>query len=286
MASLAPSSSLPLAAEVLLEAEALSGPQAQLYARLLEAEALSGPQAQLYARLREAEERYNLAYTEAQGGCSLRSPSTGSTSTTWYLGAMQDDIDAIRKELGLKPIYSLSAVAEADEDVVNLSVSAPAPPPVPLHPLQNKVGAALTTLFPPSVGPSAARSMSSHGLGWGSPALGRTMTGTLAASPLVRVNAFAAPADTFRGAAESAAGAGGGIASVMAFEDDSEVDALMGQLRTLRATLQTRQAAVYEDGARSHDEMQMADQEWEDLDTKIHAIEGVLTAFRQVFRTG
>jgi hypothetical protein len=72
----------------------------------------------------------------------------------------------------------------------------------------------------------------------------------------------------------------------MAFEDDSEVDALMGQLRTLRATLQTRQAAVYEDGARSHDEMQMADQEWEDLDTKIHAIEGVLTAFRQVFRTG
>jgi hypothetical protein len=269
MASLAPSSSLPFAAEVLLEAEALSGPQADLH-----------------ARLREAEECYERANTEAKGPSSsrfpsLRSPSTGITSTTWYLGAMQNDIDNLRKQLGLKPIYSLSAVAEDNEDALNLRVSAAAPSPAPA-PLQTGAGAG-------PVGPSVARTISSHGPGgdrwladlggWGVPALGRSMTGSLAAPPLVRVNAF-------RTAADSAAAAGDGVSSILALEDDAEVDALMDQLRTLRATLQIRQNKVYEEQAASHSDMALQDQEWNDLDTKIHAIEGVLGAFRQVYRTG
>lgn len=269
MASLAPSSSLPLAAEVLLEAEALSGPQAELY-----------------ARLREAEERYDQAYREAQGGCFLRSPSTGSTSTTWYLGAMQDDIDQIRKELGLKPIYSLPAVAEEDDDTVSVSVSAAAAARAPLPSLAPSPadgGARLADMLgggalgpaPPVVRVNAFATalgpVAGSGLGWGAP-------------PLARTSTFAAPVHTFRFAADSAAAAGGGIPSVLALEEDSAVDALMAQLRTLRGTLQTRQDAVYDEQARSHDEMAAADEEWQDLDTKIHAIEDVLTAFRKVFR--
>lgn len=241
MASLAPSYSLPAAAEVLLEAEALSGSQAELY-----------------ARLRQVEERYSQAYTEAQGGCSLRSPSTGGTSTTWYLGAMQDDIDHIRKQLGLKPIYSLSAVAEEDDD----AVCVPVPSPI-VHSMTSYV------LPPPLVRVNAFTSAAAVGAGGGGG---------------LDMSAFAAPVDTFRAATDSAASAGGGIASVLAMEHDPAVDAIMVQLRTLRATLQVRQDSLYEEQARSHDEMATADQEWDDLDNKIHAIEGVLSSFRKIFR--
>lgn len=230
MASLAPSVSLPIV-----------GVQLDL-----EAEALSGPQAELYERLRLAQERYDQVYTEAQGGCSLRSPSTGMTSTTGFLGAMQDEIDQMRKQLGLKPIYAYDVEAPP---------AAPAPSPLP------------------------ARSMTSYGfsMGWGAPALGRTMTAaSLAPPPLVRVDAFAA--------AGGASPSGGIGAAISAVEDDASVDTLMDQLRALRASLQVRQDKVYEESVGSHSDMSVQDMEWEDLDNKIHAIEGVLGAFRKVYR--
>lgn len=51
--------------------------------------------------LQELEERYDAAW-RSEGGDSLRSPSTGATSTTHYLGAMQEEIDERRQSLGLE----------------------------------------------------------------------------------------------------------------------------------------------------------------------------------------
>lgn len=47
------------------------------------------------------EERYMTLFKEAQGGNPLRSPSIGGTSTTGYLGGLQDAIDKERFSLGL-----------------------------------------------------------------------------------------------------------------------------------------------------------------------------------------
>ena len=56
------------------------------------------------------------------------------------------------------------------------------------------------------------------------------------------------------------------------------------RLRTLRAQLQGRQDAVYEEEVRSHDEMAAQDLEWEQLDRQIHAIEQLLLSFGAIFR--
>lgn len=63
----------------------------------------------------------------------------------------------------------------------------------------------------------------------------------------------------------------------------TEEDELMGRLRTLRSQLQLRQDEVYSQDARSHDEMAMQDEEWNELDRKIDAIEGVLSAFNVMY---
>jgi hypothetical protein len=55
-------------------------------------------------------------------------------------------------------------------------------------------------------------------------------------------------------------------------------------LRLLRARLQTRQDSVYEGETRSHDEMAAQDAEWNELDSQIHAIESLLSAFRVIYR--
>lgn len=57
----------------------------------------------------------------------------------------------------------------------------------------------------------------------------------------------------------------------------------MVRLRTLRSQLQLRQDEVYSQDARSHDEMAMQDEEWNELDRKIDAIEGVLSAFNVMY---
>lgn len=58
--------------------------------------------AALQAELEEREANYIAAWRQAGGG-TLRSPSTGITSTTWYLGPMLEDIEERREALGLPP---------------------------------------------------------------------------------------------------------------------------------------------------------------------------------------
>ncbi len=53
-----------------------------------------------YEELARLTERFEEQWYAAGGG-TLRSPSLGGTSTTWYLGAMLDDIQERRKELGM-----------------------------------------------------------------------------------------------------------------------------------------------------------------------------------------
>ena len=62
------------------------------------------------------------------------------------------------------------------------------------------------------------------------------------------------------------------------------VDDLMERLRSLRADLQIAQDKLYSP-ARSHDEMAMADMEFDDYEQKIHAIENCMLAFGAIFRT-
>lgn len=51
---------------------------------------------------------------------------------------------------------------------------------------------------------------------------------------------------------------------------------------SLRLSYQARQDLIYSEEHRSHDEMAAADAEWEDLDSKISAIDSVLRAFGAV----
>lgn len=61
-------------------------------------------------------------------------------------------------------------------------------------------------------------------------------------------------------------------------------ESLAIDLRMLRARLHIRQDAVYR-GAESQQDISIADQEFEDLDQKIRAIEQLLFSFRAIFRT-
>lgn len=61
--------------------------------------------------------------------------------------------------------------------------------------------------------------------------------------------------------------------------------ALLLQLFDLRLSYKARQDAVYSEEHRSHDEMAAADAEWDDLDRKIDAIEGVLRSFGVILRS-
>lgn len=63
-----------------------------------------------------------------------------------------------------------------------------------------------------------------------------------------------------------------------------EEDQVMDQLRSLRSTLQLRQDDVYR-GCDSHSDMAAADQEFDELDRKIMAIEQCMLTFGAIFRT-
>jgi hypothetical protein len=64
----------------------------------------------------------------------------------------------------------------------------------------------------------------------------------------------------------------------------AEEDQVMDQLRSLRSTLQLRQDDVYR-GCDSHSDMAAADQEFDELDRKIMAIEQCMLTFGAIFRT-
>lgn len=60
-------------------------------------------------------------------------------------------------------------------------------------------------------------------------------------------------------------------------------DDVMTRLLGTRSRLMDEQTHVHDGPFRSHDEMAAADAEWEELESKINAIEGVLTAFNVEF---
>jgi hypothetical protein len=75
------------------------------------------------------------------------------------------------------------------------------------------------------------------------------------------------------------------VAGLALQQDFSQEEDVLNRLRLLRADLQTQQDEVYSGETRSHDEMAAQDQEFDELDRKIMAIEQLLTSFRSFFRT-
>lgn len=76
----------------------------------------------------------------AVGGGTLRSPSMGSTSTTFYLGAMLETINKRRKELGLDEYSPPVRTPERAENPILI------PPPPPLR----RVNAFTTAIYEPT----------------------------------------------------------------------------------------------------------------------------------------
>lgn len=99
--------------------------------------------------------------------------------------------------------------------------------------------------------------------------------------PLVRVNAFS-DALGRQGYTVRYNPLGDLLRAQSALPGSTEAD-LMSQLSTLRLRLKAEQDEVISQDYGSHDEMAAADVQWEDLDSKISAIEDVLTAFGIAF---
>jgi hypothetical protein len=155
------------------------------------------------------------------------------------------------------------------------------PPPAPL-----------VTLAPPP--PLMTRSL---GLGWGAGtgaatpsfwsalarsstdeepttgvALGRTVTG---------LGYAVAESD---GAASAAGGLYNGAALPGLGPCSAEEESVLVRLSDLRFSYKERQDAIYSEAYRSHDEAAAQDAEWEELDSKITAIETLLRAFGVIIR--
>ena len=113
--------------------------------------------------------------------------------------------------------------------------------------------------------------------------LTRALTGWGGSDPRLifgRSSALAAAALPIAEVEEDEAASAPGLRGV-----DPEEDAVMARLQSLRARLLTEQDAVYSTECDSHDEMAALDVQWEELDSKISAIEQLLSAFGVVFRT-
>jgi hypothetical protein len=215
-------------------------------ASIRERESGSGDPREELARLTESfEERWRAA-----GGGTLRSPSMGSTSTTWYLGAMLDDIQERHKELGLpeyapptyKPLVAPSFGKQATEPALSSTT---------LEDMRREfVHSTPATQF---ITPSRLRSVA--------PSLS-ALVGLPPPPRISRVNAFSDCLGRTRNPLDSV----------------NEED-VMDQLSTLRSQLQLR---------RDHPSLSCQGSEEpadsEDLTTKIEAIEGVLQAFGVIFR--
>jgi hypothetical protein len=116
--------------------------------------------------------------------------------------------------------------------------------------------------------------------GWG-----RGPTTTDFGRPTATLEAIAALPATVEEVEESDGAAAPASAPAAPGLRGTEEDDVMARLQTLRARLLTQQDNCHEGPFRSHDEMAAADAEWDELDTKIHAIEELLSAFHVPFRT-
>jgi len=146
----------------------------------------------------------------AAGGGTLRSPSYGGTSTTFYLGEMLESINTLRKELGLDEYSPPTFVPCLTPERPSKTESIPPPP------------------------------------------------------PLRRVNAF--------------------TTSVAATQDPTDEDDLMDRLRIYRAELQLKQDDLYK-GASTDEEIATLNEQYDEINRKIHAIENLMLTCGAIFRT-
>jgi hypothetical protein len=121
-----------------------------------------------YEDLARLTERFEEQWFAAGGG-TLRSPSLGGTSTTWYLGAALDEIQERRKQLGMDeyspPSYTPSllrpvpkqpaAMLTPSQLLSRASADAHLPPP----PRLVRVNAFTSATTPPSPAPSEDMAM-------------------------------------------------------------------------------------------------------------------------------
>ena len=177
--------------------------------------------------------------------------------------------------------------------------SLPAPPRVPLE-RQTAIG--VSTLFggagcgcggDVSLSPPVRlqRAPANHvwdGEGWvhqdslaGQAILNPEETTTMSSLPGVSIARSATTVSSFPSVALARTATSMPSFSTVAAPDEDEV---MDQLRSLRSILQLRQDEVYH-GCRSYDEMAAADEEFEELDRKIDAIEQCMSVFGAIFRT-
>lgn len=206
---------------------------------------VSGDPLEDLARVTESfEERWRAA-----GGGTLRSPSTGGTSTTWYLGAMLDDIQERHKELGL-PEYSPPSYTPPRAIPFGKQATEPALSSTTLEDMLRECRQP-----PPPVQPSRLRALASAS----------SLLSLPPPPPLVRVNAYADCLGR----------------NPLAPVDEEDV---MDQLSSLRSRLQLRRDHPMSLDIDNEEAVEAADQRYADLTKKIQAIESVLQVFGIPFR--
>ena len=195
-------------------------------------------------QLTRLEDRYDELWARAGGG-TLRSPSTGATSTTYYLGEMQQEIDARRQDLGLPNRFRVEQAPETPS-LTRAATGCGA------------WGCTTSNCTAPEVTPALSSP----------PALSRF---TILPPPprIQRVNAFA---DVL------------GRSRFGPVYEDIDEDDLMDQLRSYRSQLQLKQDDLYR-GLETEAEIQAMHDVHEEMSRKIYAIEQCMLAFGAIFRT-
>ena len=262
----------------------------------------------------------------AAGGGTLRSPSLGGTSTTWYLGAMLEQIQDRRAALGLEeyhpPMYQPLARPGIGNLVANSSTIQPSTllkaeaDRCPAYGCENPLNCACPRAEPRALDTEDNNKPSRfRGYGWmgrrppttSSESLSRVASsfGKQATEPAVSNTTLQDMYDEMRNSTpkketsvlRSSLPPPPPLVRVGRFTDASTTPSLnmlnvftnvdeddtMDRLRSLRSQFQLRQDDLYS-GCSSHDEMAAADQEFNELDRKIHAIEQCMSAFGAIYR--
>jgi hypothetical protein len=239
-------------------------------AAIEEREALGSDPHEELARLTEnLEEKWYAA-----GGGTLRTPSLGCTSTTHYLGAMLEEIQERRKELGMEeyspPAYGL---AHSYPRVVRDIIS-------PSELLASMPGVSISKEARTPFGKQATE-----------PAVSDNTIETMRAEYIAP--AKAAPTSSFESPRPSRFGylpppppltrTSGFSNAAPPLPSCPSEDAAMDNLRALRAELQLQQDDLYKDAV-TDEEIKAKDEDYDEIQQKISAIEQCMLAFGAIFR--
>ncbi len=216
--------------------------------------------AELDQRIQDFEDAWSSA-----GGGTLRSPSLGGTSTTWYLGAMLDDIQARRAALGL-PEYSpptykpLMMVTPFGKQATEPTLSS------------TTLEDMLRECRQPSRIVQPSQLIATYG----------TATSTTTAAPSFT------PVDPVATATSNTIPPGPALRRVNAFgmgfyTGPTDEDDLMDRLRHWRSELQLRQDDLYR-GCDTAEQIAAAEAESRKIDRKVSAIEDLMLTCGAIFR--